>query len=104
MEVYYMNTTIDKNSLQILWSNEKTRKHAGEILTKIKYSKYGYNGDAGNETFLYWECDRHFAKALLGILNEASLSDLEGADGFVGYSLASISVEFITQLIKCIKA
>lgn len=99
-----MNTTIDKNSLQILWSNEKTRKHAGEILKKIKYSKYGYNGDAGNETFMYWECDKDFAKALLGILNDASLGDLEGADGFVSYSLALISVEFIIQLIKCVKS
>lgn len=99
-----MNTTIDKNSLQILWSNEKTRKHAGEILKRIKYSKYGYNGDAGNETFLYWECDKDFAKALLGILNDATLGDIDGADGFVSYSLATISVEFIIQLIKCIKS
>lgn len=99
-----MNTTIDKNSLQILWSNGKTRKHAGEILKHIKYSKYGYNGDAGSETFLYWDCDKDFAKALLGILNEASLGDMEGNDGFVNYSLATISVEFIVQLIKCIKS
>ena len=99
-----MNTTIDAKSLQILWSNEKTRKHAYEILKKVKYSKYGYNGDAGDETFLYWECDKDFARALLSILRESSLSDIEGCDGFVNYSLPCISVEFVIQLVKCVKS
>lgn len=98
-----MNTTIDKDSLQILWSNKKTRKHAGEIIRQVKYSKYGYNGDAGNDTFMYWECDKDFAKSLLAILNDSSLSDIEGDDGFVSYSLPCISVEFIIQLVKVVK-
>lgn len=98
-----MNTTIDKGSLQILWSNKKTRKHAAEIIKQVKYSKYGYNGDAGDETYMYWECDKDFAKSLLAILNESSLSDIDGNDGFVGYSLACISVEFIIQLVKVVR-
>lgn len=95
-----MNITIDANSLQLLWCNEKSRKIATEILKKIKYSKYGYNDDAGNNTFLYWKCDITTAQKLLDVLSNATLGDIEGNDGYVSYSLSLVSVEFILQLVK----